>query len=84
MESQQVQVALMDLRQNRNYQLIKKELEDLKSRLESFIFSEEKYNGSYDGEKKYSQLDLLILKRNLIGKFIELPDNLLNILESSK
>lgn len=83
-EAKILQTALLDLLQNQSYQIVKKELEDLKRREEDLIFDENKYNGQYDGERKYTQVDLLIIKRNIIDKFINIPIDLIQTLESYK
>lgn len=76
-----VQAALMDLQSNQSYKILSQFLESQKERLESNIFDEAKYNGSYDGEKRYSQLDLIIVKRNILEMFIKLSDDLIKAYE---
>lgn len=60
--------------------MLKKEVENL----ERSIFDEWKYNWAYDGEKRYTVLDLMIIKHNIIKMFINLPDDLLESYESYK
>jgi hypothetical protein len=66
----QIQQALEALKTNQNYQVLVNELKSLQSNVENLIFDE-----STD-EKS---LKALIIKRNTIKNFIELPDDVINI-----
>ena len=62
-------LALQNLRENNHYKILVEELERLNNNVESQIFDE-----NIPHEKKLS----LIIKRNTIKNFIELPDDLIN------
>ncbi len=75
----------MELRAMPSYQLLRNELENHLNNIEALIFSESKLdNPAYNSEKKYSYMDLLVFKRNTVKRFIELPDNLLELLDIDK
>lgn len=65
-----IQQALESLKMNQSYLVLVEELRRLQSSCEALIFDE-----TIPIEKK----EALILKRNTILKFIELPDDLINI-----
>lgn len=58
------------LKQNPQYQVLVKELESVRSSIESQVFDE---NVPFERKRE------LIIKRNSIKNFIELPDDLLEI-----
>lgn len=61
------------------FQLLKRELESQLNDCETVIFDETRYLTQMDDRwvKKYSAVDLMVMKRNIIKKFIDLPENLL-------
>lgn len=69
--------ALESLKKNQSYQILVEELQRIKSNCETLIFDE-----NIDLERK----EALIIKRNTILKFIELPDDIIldeNLKEAS-
>lgn len=70
----------MELRENPSYLILAQNLKDKQVQYEDLIFNENKYNNQgYDWEKRYSTLDLMVIKRNLLKAFVELPDDLLDL-----
>jgi DNA replication protein DnaC len=64
------QQALEQLKKNQSYLVLVEELKRLLSNVETLIFDE---------RTEDSKLRQLIIKRNTIKNFIELPDDLINI-----
>lgn len=61
-------LALQNLKENQHYQILVKELERIKDNIESAIFSDTTIMATKEK---------LIERRNMIVKFIELPDDLI-------
>jgi hypothetical protein len=74
MKNEQIVEILANLKQNKDYQYLCKELESLKTQLETFIFDE----SLSDNARK-----IFVIKRNDIQSFIALPDNILDQLLDS-
>lgn len=64
--------SLQRLKWNNDYSHLCSYLKPVQDELESMIFDESKNN---------AEKELLIFKRNIIKKFIELPDDLINQFE---
>ena len=65
-----VQQALESLKKNQSFKIVVEELERLKNSVERLIFDE---------NTPEKDLKALIIKRNTIKNFIELPDDLITI-----
>ena len=74
-ESTPIQTAVAHLRTNPHYQLLVKELENVKVNAETEIFDE-----STTDERRRQ----LVMKRNSIKAFIELPDDIVQDEEIKK
>lgn len=74
MKNEQIVEILANLKQNKDYQYLCKELESLRTQLETFIFDE----SLSDNARK-----IFVIKRNDIQSFIALPDNILDQLLDS-
>ena len=78
--------ALLELNENESWKLLKRELENQLNACETIIFDETRYLTQMDDRwvKKYSAVDLMVMKRNIIKKIIDLPEDILEQLDIIK
>ncbi len=72
-QAKAVQAALLELKGSLPWQILRKELEGIRSSIEAEVFQQ---------PKTKEQLDLLINRRNTISLFLELPDDLIEVLRA--